>query len=101
MIAHGEKAATLPWTSSRTAMRTELVDDLESYAALLACCTRAHDGTQGTRDPSLAADHLAAVGLGDVQAEDELVVLVHLVDAHGIRLVDELPRYVLEQLGDH
>ena len=60
---------------------------------------RAHDRAQGARDASLPADHLADVVLGDVQPEDERAVLaLDLLDAHGVRLVDEPPRELREQL---
>src|SRR5207248_3783154 len=75
------------------------VDDLETDAALLSGGARAHDCTQSARDPSLPADHLAAIGLRDEETEHELVVLVELLDPDGVGLVHELAREIFEQLG--
>src|SRR5213075_3158454 len=55
------------------------------------------DRPQGTRDASLPPDHLPAIGLRDVEPQDELVVLVDLLDTHRVGLVDELTREILEQ----
>src|SRR5205814_7325318 len=43
-------------------------------------------------------DHLAQVVLGDVQPQDDGVLLLDTLDAHRVGLVDELARQVLEQL---
>lgn len=52
------------------------------------------------REPTLATDHLADVAVRDVQAEDErAVVALDLLDPHRLRLVDEPPRELCEQLG--
>ena len=76
-----------------------LVDDLELHAPLLARAARAHDRAQRAGDATLPPDHLAEVVLGDMQTEQERVIVVDLLDAHRVRLVDELPRQVLEELG--
>src|SRR5207237_190630 len=53
-----------------------LIHDLELHAALLARGAGADDRPQSPRDPSLPADHLAAIVLGDVQPEHEHAVAV-------------------------
>ena len=59
----------------------------------------AHDRPQRPRDPALPADHLPAIGLGDVEPEHEDIVVLDLLDPDRVRLVNEPPRQVLEQLG--
>ena len=43
-------------------------------------------------EPALAADHLAAIGLGDVELEHRRVLALDLLDANRLRVVDELLR---------
>ena len=49
--------------------------------------------------PPLPPDHLADVVGRDVEPEDDRVVTLLRLDAHGVRLVDEPPRDPLEELG--
>src|SRR5438552_5944850 len=79
-------------------MGIDLVDDLALDAAPLAHASRSHDRAQGACDASLPPDHLADIILCDMQAKHHGVFLVDTLDAHGVRIVDELLRQVLEQL---
>ena len=56
----------------------------------------ADERAQRAGDPALAADHLADVVRRDVQPEHDGVVLLDLLDAHGVGLVDESPHEVLD-----
>jgi hypothetical protein len=78
--------------------RSASVNDLEQDAAALTASGRPHDRTQRARDPALAPDHLADVVRRNVQPQHERVRFVDLLDANGVRLVDELSRQVLDQL---
>ncbi len=49
--------------------------------------------------PALLADHLADVVGRDVEVEDDRVLALLRLDAHGVRLVDEPAREPLEELG--
>jgi hypothetical protein len=60
--------------------------------------TRADDRPQRAGDPSLPADHLADVALGDVEPQDEILAVVDLLDPYGVRLVHELPGEIFEKL---
>src|SRR5690242_4751462 len=82
----------------RKARLRALVDDLELHATPLACTTRAHDRAQRAGDAPLPPDHLAEIVLGDVQAQDDDVLLLDALDAHLVRRVDEPARQELEQL---
>jgi hypothetical protein len=73
-----------------------LVDDFELHTPPLTRATRAHNGAQRARDASLPADHLAEILLRNVEAEDERVFFVHLLDTDCVWLVDELAREELE-----
>ena len=75
-----------------------LLHDLEQRPAPVPHRARADDRAQRTRDPTLAADHLADVVLGDVEDEHEGVVALLRLDPHGGRVVDELAREVRQQL---
>jgi len=77
---------------------TNLVDYLELDAPPVARPPRAHDRSQRARDPALPSDHLAEIFLRDVESQDDGVVLLDALDAHGVRLVDELTCQVLEEL---
>src|SRR5256885_3125307 len=89
--AHGDSRARR--TESRSTYDLELQPPPGVRAA------GADERAQRTREPALAADHLADVTLRDVQAEHErAVVAFGLLDAHGVRLVDEPARELLEQL---
>src|SRR4051794_29760992 len=89
-------AGRFPWMSYSAATRKELIHDLELHAPALACTARTHDRAQRAGDPSLPADHLAEVVLGDVEAQDDGVVLVDTLDANLVGFVDELARQELE-----
>ena len=80
-------------------MRTTSVDDLDEDALSLFGATGLHDGAQGLCCASVAADHLAAVLLGDDQlVNDRLVLFLELVDANLVRMVDQRFREELEEL---
>ena len=76
-----------------------LLQDLEHDAVVRSGPARADDRPERTRDPALAADHLADVGLRDSELEDGRTVALHFLDFHCVRFVDELPREVREQLS--
>jgi hypothetical protein len=82
----------------RDARGRSLVDDLELYAAALAHAACSHDRAQCARDSPLPADHFAEIVLSDVKPKHDCVLLVDTLDAHGVRIVDELSRQILEQL---
>ena len=82
-----------------TALGSALTHDLELQPPPGVRAARADDRAERTCEPALAPDHLAHVGFRDVQAQEERAVLaVGLLDAHGVRLVDEPARELLEQL---
>src|SRR3954469_5131868 len=92
-------ARRFPCTSYSVATVSASTHDLELQAAPGVRSPGADERAQRTRDPALAADHLADVALGDVQAQDErAVVAVGLLDAHRVRLVHEPAGELLEQL---
>ena len=75
------------------------VDDLDEDALSFLDAIGLHDGAQRLGRAALAADHLAAVVLGDAQLEDDrVVVLLELVNLDLVRLVDQGPGEELEQL---
>jgi hypothetical protein len=76
-----------------------LLHDLDRDAAMLACGARAHDRAQRSRDPPAAADHLADVARCDVEQERQLAVPLLRLDADGVRLVDQPPRELLQELS--
>ena len=75
------------------------VSDLEHEPPALARGPGANHGAQSPREPALAADHLADVFFGDVEAQDHRVLPLLLLDPDGVRIVHELSREVLEQLS--
>ena len=60
-----------------------------------------NDRAQRARDTSLLADHLAEIVLRNVKAEHDSIGLVDALDAHGVGLVDKLPRQVLEKFSHY
>jgi hypothetical protein len=75
------------------------VSDLVNQPAPLPRAARPDDRAKRPRDPPLAADHLADIVLGHVQAEHERVVTLLLLDANRLRVVDEALRQVGQQLS--
>src|SRR6185503_18429714 len=83
-------AARLPWMSYSAATDVTSVGDLELETAARLDPAGADDRAEGTGEPALATDYLADVGFGHVQTKDErAVVLLDLLDTHGVGLVDE------------
>src|SRR5919202_1988294 len=79
--------------------RAPPVDGVEEPARVLFARRRLGARARRVRGPPAAADDLAVVVLGDGQLEDDgPVVLLELLDGHGVGLIDERPRQVLEQL---
>jgi len=76
-----------------------LFDDLDRDAAVLARGSRAHDRPQRARDPAAAADHLADVVGRDVEQERQLALPLLRLDANGVRIVDQPPRELLQELS--
>ena len=77
-----------------------LVGDLELEPAARLHPAGADDRAQRPDEPALAADHLADVVLGHMELEDERpVVLLDLLDAHGVGLVDEPAGKLGDELG--
>jgi hypothetical protein len=76
-----------------------LVSDLEDQPAALPGTARSNDRAERTGDPPLAPDHLADIVLGDVQPEHDRVVVLLLLDADGVRLVNEAARQVGQELS--
>src|SRR4051794_34756845 len=86
---------TLPTTTSAP----ESVNDVDEHAALLAHRCRLDHGPQGVGGAAAAADDLAVVVLGDCELEhDRAVVLLELLDLDPVRLVDQRPGQLLQQL---
>ena len=75
-----------------------LIGDLEHQTAPLPRAAGADERTKRTRDPPLASDHLADVLLGHMEPEDDRVVALLLLDADCVRVVDQPPREVDEEL---
>jgi hypothetical protein len=75
------------------------VSDLEDQAAALPRAAGTHDRAEGPRDAALPPDHLADVLLRHVEAEDEGVVPLLLLDANGVGIVHEPLGEVQEQLS--
>jgi len=73
-----------------------LIHDLHEDALAVLDPTRLHDGAQGLRGASLAADHLAAILLRDAQLQHDSV-LVFLVLAH-LDLVGPVDQRLGEEL---
>ena len=73
-------------------------NDLEQGALVRAGSARAHDRAKRARDASLAADDLADVVGRDVELEDDVAVPLGPHDANLVRLVDEPPREVFDEL---
>src|SRR3954471_18833607 len=90
---------TRPPASQSSAGPATSVDDVDEHAAVLLDRRRLDDRAQSVRGPPAAADDLAVVVLPHGKLEDDrAVVLLELLDGHGVGLVDERPREVLEQL---
>ena len=80
-------------------IRSSSVDDLDEDPLALFGAIGLHDGAQCLGGAALAADHLAPVGLGDRQLEDDrLVVLFELVNLDLAGLVDQSLGKELEQV---
>src|SRR5262249_25360134 len=78
-----------------------LIHDLELHAPPLAGAAGAHDRAQRAGDASLPPDHLPEVVLGDVQAQDDGVVLLDPLDALLVGLVAGPARKELGHLGPY
>ena len=66
---------------------------------MLARGARPHDGAQRPRDPPAAADHLADVARRHAEQQRELALPLLRLDADGVRLVDQPPRELLQELS--
>jgi hypothetical protein len=77
----------------------ELLHDLDRDAAVLPHGASADDGAQRPRDAAAAADHLADVVGRDVEQERQLALPLLRLDANGVRLVDQPPRELLQELS--
>ena len=75
------------------------VDDLDEDPLSLPDATGLHDPAKRLGSAALAADHLAAVLLGDAQLQhDRLLVLFELGDLDLVGVIDQRSRQILEQL---
>jgi hypothetical protein len=66
---------------------------------MLARGAGSHDRAQSPGDPPAAADHLADVVGRNVEQERELALPLLRLDADGVRLVDQPPRELLQELS--
>src|SRR2546421_8112429 len=95
-------APSSPWgrptRPTKTHAPSSLVDNLEQDALAALRTARADECPQGSRDAALAADHLADIVLGHAQLEHDGVVTLGPAHLDLVRMRDELPGDVLEQL---
>ena len=70
-------------------MISSSVSDLEDQPAPLPGAAGAHDRAERASNPTLAADHLADVVLGDMQPEHHGVITHLLLDPDRAGVVDE------------
>ncbi|HSC91701.1 MAG TPA: hypothetical protein VLB86_08615 [Gaiellaceae bacterium] len=77
--------------------RIHSVGDVEMHALVPPCRARPDERAEGPRDPSLAADHLADVVGGDVEADDGDPLALAALDADLVGIVDEAARQLLDQ----
>src|SRR5512140_100694 len=82
---------SLPWlrTTLPRATRSGLFNDLEIEAPLQLHPRGAEDDPDGSRRPSLLADHLAEVLRGDFELEDGGLFSLELGNLHAVRLVHQ------------
>src|SRR3954470_2550947 len=91
-------SAPAAWAAAGSASAIS-VDDVDEDAALLLDRCGLDDRAQGVRGAPHLADHPAVDLVADRQLEDDrAVLLVELLDGDGVRIIDELPRQVVEQL---
>ncbi len=75
------------------------VSDLENDPAPLPGAAGPNDRTQRACESSLAADHFADVVFCDVEAQDDGVLSLFLLDPDGVWIVDQLARQVRDQIS--
>jgi hypothetical protein len=83
----------------RTSSISGSVGNLEHVALVGARATCADDAAKSAGEAPLLADHLPDVVGGDVEVEDDGVLTLLGLDAHGIGLVHEPSRQPLQEFG--
>ena len=75
------------------------VSDLENDPAPLPGAAGPNDRTQRACEASLTADHLADVVFCDVEAQDDRVRSLFLLDPDSVWIIDQLASQVRDQIS--
>lgn len=78
---------------------SSLISDFQHEPPPLPRAARANDRAQRASDPALTADHLADVVFRHMEAEDERILALHLLDPDRVGIVHELACEIREQLS--